>query len=83
MKGNDMNRAYRYKFREGIDPRDVEDTLLLAFLAAEGIFGEARVRMDGSYSADHAKNLGTPSILFGTRFARNRLRHKRLFRQYL
>lgn len=52
MKGNDMTRAYRYQFREGVDPRDVEDTLLLALLAAEGVFGEARVRMDGAYSTD-------------------------------
>lgn len=52
MKGNDMTRAYRYQFREGVDPRDVEDTLLLAFLAAEGVFGEARVRMDGAYNTD-------------------------------
>ena len=47
-----MTRAYKYQLREGIDPRDVEDTLLLAFLAAEGIFGEARVRLDGAYSTD-------------------------------
>lgn len=47
-----MTRAYKYQFREGIDTRDVEDTLLLAFLAAEGVFGEARVRLDGAYSTD-------------------------------
>ena len=52
MKGADMTKAYKYQFQEGIDPRDVEDTLLLAFLAAEGVFGEARVRMDGAYSTD-------------------------------
>ena len=50
-----MTKAYKYKFHEGIDLRDFEETLLLAFLAAEGIFGEARVRMDGSYSPDHEK----------------------------
>lgn len=47
-----MTRAYRYQFREGVDGRDVEDTLLLALLAAEGVFGEARVRMDGAWSTD-------------------------------
>jgi len=47
-----MTRAYKYQFRDGLDGRDVEDTLLLAFLAAEGIFGESRVRMDGAYSTD-------------------------------
>ena len=48
-----MTRAYRYQFGKGTDLREVEDTLLLAFLAAEGIFGEARVRMDGCYCEDH------------------------------
>jgi len=47
-----MTKAYKYEFRPDIGLRDVEDTLLLAFLAAEGVFGEARVRMDGSYSPD-------------------------------
>lgn len=59
MKGNEMTTAYRYQFREGIDPRDVEDTLLLAFLAAEGVFGEARVRMDGAYSIDRDARTAT------------------------
>jgi hypothetical protein len=45
--------AYRYEFAKGIDLREVEDTLRLAFLAAEGLFGEVRVRMDGSYSPNH------------------------------
>jgi hypothetical protein len=48
-----MTKAYKYQFRPDIGLRDVEDTLLLAFLAAEGVFGETRVRMDGSYSPDH------------------------------
>jgi hypothetical protein len=47
-----MTGAYKYEFRGKIDLRDVEDTLLLAFLAAEGVFGEARVRMDGSHDSD-------------------------------
>jgi hypothetical protein len=48
-----MTRAYKYQFRPGIGLRDVKDTLLLAFLAAEGVFGESVVRMDGGYSQDH------------------------------
>ena len=47
-----MTQAYRYQFRQGVELRDAEDTLLLALLAAEGVFGEARVRMDGGYSPD-------------------------------
>ena len=55
----DMTKGYQYKFRPGIGMRDVEDTLLLAFLAAEGVFGEARVRMDGSYTSDRDGRLLT------------------------
>lgn len=54
-----MTRAYRYQFGEGSDLRDVEDTLLLALLAAEGIFGEARVRLDGGYSIDRDARTAT------------------------
>jgi hypothetical protein len=45
---------YRYRFRSEIDLRDAEDTLLLAILAAEGLFGEAQVRMDAGYAVDHS-----------------------------
>lgn len=44
--------AYQYEFRDGIDLRDVEVTLLLALLAAEGVFSEARVRLDSAYRID-------------------------------
>jgi len=47
-----MSKAHRYQFREGIALRDVEDTLLLACLAAEGIFSEARVYLDAAYAID-------------------------------
>lgn len=49
--------AYRYRFREGVELREAEDTLLLSFLAAEGIFGEARVRMDAGYAIDATINV--------------------------
>jgi hypothetical protein len=54
-----MTRAYKYEFGEGSDLRDVEDTLMLALLAAEGIFGEARVRLDGAYSIDREARTAT------------------------
>ena len=58
-----MTRAYKYQFREGIDPRDVEDTLLLAMLAAEGVFGEARVRLDCTYREDReARTLAVKAV---------------------
>ena len=36
--------AYRFRFGERVTLRDAENTLLLAVVAADGIFGEARVR---------------------------------------
>lgn len=49
--------AYRFRFHETIGLHDAEDTLHLAILAATGIFGEARVRMDGSYGVDTTINV--------------------------
>ncbi len=46
------NPAYRYRFAEAVNLTDALDTLLLAALAAEGVFGESRVRMDFSYATD-------------------------------
>jgi len=47
-----ITEGYRYKFAEGVGLRDAEDTLLLSLLAAEGIYGVARVRMDAAYAVD-------------------------------
>ena len=47
-----ITEGYRFRFAEGVRLRDAEDTLLLALLAAEGIYGEARVRMDAAYAVD-------------------------------
>ena len=47
-----ITEGYRYQFAESICLRDAEDTLLLALLAAEGIYGPARVRMDAAYTVD-------------------------------
>ena len=44
--------VYRYRFRPDVDLESAEETLLLAILAAEGLFGEARVRMDAGYVVD-------------------------------
>lgn len=52
-------QAYRYRFRSDIALKDAEETLVLSFLAAEGIFGEARVRMNASYAVD-----ATISVIF-------------------
>lgn len=47
-------QAYRYKFGNDVDLEDARDMLLLALLAAEGIFGRSRVRMDSAWSADES-----------------------------
>jgi hypothetical protein len=46
--------AYRYRFDEGVDLHEADETLLLSILATEGLYGQARVRMDGAYSVDKA-----------------------------
>jgi len=43
---------YRYQFGDAVSSRDVEETLLLAVLAAECLHGAARVRLDASYWMD-------------------------------
>ena len=46
--------TYRYLFRGDIALGEAEETLLLALVAAEGLFGEAQVRMDAGYAVDHS-----------------------------
>ena len=43
---------YRYRFDRKVPPRDVEESLLLAVLAAEGLHGTARVEMDAACRID-------------------------------
>jgi len=38
--------TYTYTFAEGVDLEQVLDTLMLAIVSAEGVYGAARVRMD-------------------------------------
>jgi hypothetical protein len=49
--------GYRFQFKEGVNLRDAEDTLLLSLLAAEGIYGAARVRMDCRYTVEPTLNV--------------------------
>jgi len=49
-----IDQAYRYRFEAGIDLHAAEETLLLSILATEGLYGQARVRMDAAYSVDTA-----------------------------
>jgi len=51
-----MNRElYRYNFDSKIPIQDVEESLLLAVLAAESLHGRALVRLDASFCLDSKK----------------------------
>ncbi len=43
---------FQFAFATAVDLTDVEATLQVAIVAAEGIFGEAQVRMEVSYHLD-------------------------------
>ena len=45
-------QVYRFTFISGTDLTEAELTLRMAFLAAEGLVGESRVRMEASYHVD-------------------------------
>jgi len=47
--------VYRYRFNKSVPMQDVEESLLLAVLAAECLYGEARVRLDAGYSISEEK----------------------------
>ena len=44
--------VFRFTFDPAVDMLEVEATLQLAIVAAEGLFGEARTRMDAAYFVD-------------------------------
>ena len=45
---------YRFEFDATVAMSDVEEMLLMAVIAAEGIHGRARVLLDGDFSTDPA-----------------------------
>ena len=49
-----FEQSYRYRFSDLADLRESKGTLLLAILAAQGLFGEARVRMDAGFAVDES-----------------------------
>ena len=49
-----FEQAYRYKFADWVDLRDAGDTLVLSILAAKGLFGATRVRLDFACETDEA-----------------------------
>lgn len=55
---NNMNRiGYRYRFARNINLTEAKDTLLLALLATDGLFGRSRVRMDAAWATDESINV--------------------------
>lgn len=50
-------QAYRYRFGGKVNLQDAKDTLVLALLATEGLFGRSRVRMDASWHWDEPINV--------------------------
>ncbi|MCK4415102.1 MAG: hypothetical protein KAY32_16340 [Candidatus Eisenbacteria sp.] len=46
----------RYAFKEAVPSKEIEETLLLAVLAAEGLHGQSRVRLDATYYFDQEKH---------------------------
>jgi len=47
--------VYRYNFNDNVPLKEVEESLLLAVLAAECLLGRARVRMEASFRLDKEK----------------------------
>ena len=45
-------KIVRYTFTRSASMREVEETLLLAVLAIESLFGESAVRLEASFSVD-------------------------------
>ncbi len=52
-----ITEGYRFRFGDDVALRQAEDTLLLSLLAAAGIYGETRVRMDAAYAVDQTLNV--------------------------
>jgi hypothetical protein len=44
--------SYRYSFTPEADMGQVEDTLLLATMAAEGLHGRSRIQLDAAFRCD-------------------------------
>ena len=47
---------YRYRFKPHVPLQDVEETLLLGVLAAEGLHGASRIEMDACYCFDRERH---------------------------
>ena len=50
-----MAEICRFKFKEGVSKELIEEQMALAIVTAECTFGQARVRLHGSYAASDGK----------------------------
>lgn len=48
--------ALRYSFNGSVPASEIENSLLLAVLAAEGLHGQSRVRLEATYCFDAEKH---------------------------
>jgi hypothetical protein len=48
---------YRYTFERDVPTKEVESTLVLALLAAGGMFGEARLRLESAHLLDRKRRI--------------------------
>jgi hypothetical protein len=52
-----MNReVHRYKFEASVPAEEIENSVLLAILAAEGLHSQSQVRLDARYLCDAEKH---------------------------
>lgn len=52
-----MSEIYRFKFKDGVPPKEIEETLFWAVFNAESVFGKPKVRLDASFYFERDKNV--------------------------
>lgn len=48
---------YRFRFGSNVSASEMEDTLMLALMAVDGLYGRTRRKLDGCYRIDKEKRL--------------------------
>jgi hypothetical protein len=54
-----IREQYSYHFEPAADMKTVEDLLLLATMAAEGLHGRARIQLDATFRCEPAAHMAT------------------------
>ena len=55
MKTVEDRPVYRFQFLEGVSLQSVENSLILALIAVQGLHGRAQVRLDASFLLEEKK----------------------------